>query len=129
MKLTNEKVAAMCRDLENGVLDNVGIVGYTAARNYRALHDVAEPFFIQRNKLIMEYGDAQYDGDGNIDDYVVDPKSEKFAAFAAKYQELADIECEVEILTLPEEKAIDAISGAQLLQLSWMFERGLEATE
>lgn len=129
MKLTNEKVAAMCRDLENGVLDNVGIVGYTAARNYRALHDVAEPFFIQRNKLIMEYGDAQYDGDGNIDDYVVDPKSEKFAAFAAKYQELTEIECEVEILTLPEEKAIDAISGAQLLQLSWMFERGLEATE
>ncbi len=129
MKLTNEKVAAMCRDLENGVLDNVGIVGYTAARNYRALYDVAEPFFTQRNKLIMEYGEAHYDGDGNIDDYVVDPKSEKFAAFAAKYQELAEIECEVEILTLPEEKAIDTISGAQLLQLSWMFERGLEATE
>lgn len=124
MKLTNEKIAAMCRDLENGVLDNVGIVGYTAARNYRVLHDVAEPFFTQRNKLIMEYGEAQYDDDGNIDDYVVDPKSEKFAAFAAKYQELAEIECEVEILTLPEEKAIDAISGRQLLTLDWMFDSG-----
>lgn len=123
MKLTNEKIVAMCRDLDNGVLDNVGIVGYTAARNYRALHDVAEPFFSQRNKLIMEYGEEQYDDDGNINDYVVDPKSPKFAEFAAKYQELADIECEVEILTLPEEKAIDAISGTQLLQLDWMFER------
>ena len=122
MKLTNEKIAAMCRGLENGVLDNVGIVGYTAARNYRALHDVAESFFAQRNKLIMEYGEAQYDDDGNINDYVVDPKSDRFAEFAAKYQELAEIECEVEILTLPEEKAIDAISGAQLLQLDWMFE-------
>ena len=123
MKLTNEKIAAMCRDLDNGVLDNVGIVGYTAARNYRALHSVAEHFLTQRNKLIMEYGEAQYDDDGNINDYEVDPKSEKFAEFATKYQELADIECEVEILTLPEEKAIDAISGAQLLQLDWMFER------
>ena len=71
----------------------------------------------------MEYGEEQYDDDGNINDYVVDPKSPKFAEFAAKYQELADIECEVEILTLPEEKAIDAISGTQLLQLDWMFER------
>lgn len=123
MKLTNEKIASMCRDLDNGVLDNVGIVGYTAARNYRTLHDVAEPFFTQRNKLIMEYGEAQCDDDGNINDYVVDPKSEKFAEFAAKYQELAEIECEVEVLTLPEEKAIDAISGTQLLQLDWMFER------
>lgn len=123
MKLTNEKIAAMCRELENGVLDNVGIVGYTAARNYRALHDVAELFFSQRNRLIMEYGEAQHDDDGNINDYVVDPKSKKFAEFAAKYQEIADIECEVEILTLPEEKAIDAISGSQLLQLDWMFER------
>lgn len=124
MKLTNEKIAAMCRDLDNGVLDDVGIVGYTAARNYRALHDVAEPFFTQRNKLIMEYGEAHYDDDGNIDDYVVDPKSEKFGEFAARYQELAEIECEVEILTLPEEKAIDAISGRQLLALDWMFDSG-----
>ncbi len=123
MRLSNEKIASMCRDLDNGVLDNVGIVGYTAARNYRALHGVAEPFFTQRNKLIMEYGEAQYDDDGNINNYVVDPKSDRFAEFAAKYQELAEIECEVEILTLPEEKAIDAISGSQLLQLDWMFER------
>lgn len=123
MKLSNEKIAEMCRSLDNGVLDNVGIVGYTAARNYRSLHDIAEPFFSQRNKLIMEYGEAQYDDDGNINDYVVDPESEKFAEFVAKYQEIAEIECEVEILTLPEEKAIDAISGAQLLQLDWMFER------
>lgn len=122
MRLSNENIASMCRDLDNGVLDNVGIVGYTAARNYRALHDAAEPFFTQRNKLIMEYGEAQYDADGNVNDYVVDPKSDRFAEFAAKYQELADIVCEVEILTLPEEKAIDAISGAQLLQLDWMFE-------
>lgn len=124
MKLTNEKIAAMCRDLDNGVLDNVGIVGYAAARNYRALHDAVEPFFNQRNKLIMEYGEAQYDDDGNINNYVVDPESEKFAEFAAKYQELAEIECEVEIMTLPEDKAIDAISGRQLLALGWMFDGG-----
>ena len=124
MRLTNEQIANMCNDLDCGVLDNVGIVGYTAARNYRALHEVAEPFFTQRNKLIMKYGDAQYDDDGNISDYVVDPSSQAFAEFTASYKELADIESEINIITLPEEKAIDAISGAQLLKLSWMFESG-----
>lgn len=124
MKLTNEQIASMCSDLECGVLDNVGIVGYTAARNYRVLHETAEPFFMQRNKLIMKYGDAKYDDEGHINDYVVDPDSPSFAEFAASYKELADVENDVEIFTVPEDKAIDAISGAQLLKLGWMFEHG-----
>ena len=122
MKLTNERIANMCNDLECGVLDNVGIVGYTAARNYRVLHEAVEPFLTQRNRLIMKYGEEQYDEDGNVNDYVVDTKSPSFAEFAASYEEIAKVEVEVEIYTLPEEKAIDAISGKQLLQLGWMFE-------
>lgn len=122
-QLTNEQAAQMLTDLDgSGILDIVGLVGYVAALDYKALREATETFFEQRSKLIAEYGEEVTDQDGNIVDYEVKPTSARFSDFIAEYKKIADMTVEVSLRTVDETEAMKVISGKQLLAASWLFE-------
>ena len=105
------------------LLDRTDKIGYAAARNTRILRTEAQEYFTRRDELIQKYGTEKLDKDGNPTGMSkIRIGSPEFEQYANEIQEWALIEHEPELFVLDYEEAIGKLSGAQLLDLDWMFE-------
>lgn len=105
------------------LLERTDKIGYAAARNTRILRTEAQEYFERREQLIAKYGEPKLDEDGNPTGLTqIRIGSEGFAAYAEDIEEWALIEHSPQLFILKYEEAIGKLSGAQILDLDWMFE-------
>lgn len=124
MKYKNIEMEQMIDSLSK-FLGRSDIIGYAAARNTRILRDEAQEYLKKRDELVGKYGRPKVDEEGNPTGLIeLRIDSEAFAEYAREIEEFALIEHEVDLFKLNYEKAIDRISGADLLEIEWMFEDG-----
>lgn len=122
MKLSNNQIMNRLEHLKR-LLDHKDIVGYAAARNTRLLNEAALEFVQKRDELIMKYGDAVFDENGKeTGEITLAFDSDNFPIFLEELKPYAEIEQEINLVTLKYEQAIGLLSGTELLELDWMFE-------
>lgn len=122
MPYKNIEMERMIASLEP-LLERTDMLGYAAARNTRILRTEAQEYFNRRDELIQKYGTDKLDGDGNPTGMSeIRVGSPEFDKYADEIQEWALIEHEPKLFVLDYEEAIGKLSGAQLLDLDWMFE-------
>lgn len=103
-------------------LDRRDIVGYAAARNTRILQDELKEYIERRDELVRKYGEEDKDKDGNPTGSVsLAFESPEFSKFAEELEQFAVIEHSPRLMQLKYEDAIGILSGAEILELDWMF--------
>lgn len=119
--LKNSKMAQMLQQLQP-FLERSDKIGYAAARNYRRLSDCLVEYERFRNALIEKYGEHEKDGNGNdLPAVSISVNSPNFKMFADELAPLNEIEHSVDLMLLPYGMAIHTLSGAELLEIDWMF--------
>ena len=122
MLLSNFKMEQLINSLKP-FLDRTDIIGYAAARNSRRLSDQTVEYFMKRDELIMKYGKRELDGNHKeTGRSVLNQTDPNFSRFVDEITPIGEIEHEVDIYKVPFEKAIDNLSGTELLSIDWMFE-------
>lgn len=119
--LTNRQAASMAESCERWI-DDVGLLGYACARNSRRLADATLEFSRIKNDAIREFGREVMDENGNVTAYTIDQGSSGFDAFMQRIEPFADLECSVEIMTIPAAEVIGKMSGRESLEIDWMIE-------
>ena len=61
------------------------------------------------------------DENGNVTAYTIDQGSSGFDAFMQRIEPFADLECSVEIMTIPAAEVIGKMSGRESLDIDWMI--------
>lgn len=121
-KLKNIKMAEMLSQLDP-LLGRRDKIGYVAARNYRILSNSLTEYTQFRNELIVKYGSEDLDKNGRKTGSVsLKTDSPNFSEFCRELEPFNNMEHEVELMTLPFEDAINALTGEELLSVDWMFE-------
>ena len=121
MRLSNVQLDAALSQLEP-LLDEGGRFGYVVAVNFRKIRDAISEYLTIKYEIVRKYGDEVTDGEGNITDFKISADSDGFQDFLREIAELADIEHDVDVLTIKAEDAIGHLTGNQFLQLDWMIE-------
>lgn len=121
MKLSNVQLDAALSQL-SPLLDEGGRFGYVAAVNFRKIRDAISEYLTIKYEIVRKYGDEVTDSEGNITDFKISADSDGFQDFLREIAELADIEHDVDVLTIKAEDAIGHLTGNQFLQLDWMIE-------
>ncbi len=121
MKLTNIQMESMLNSLKP-LLSRRDKIGYIAARNTGILSNTLIEYFKFKYELLEKYGEVDKEGtDNNCPTMSITPDSTNFDIFIKEFEEIATIEQDVEILTLPYKEAIGNLSGEEILKLDWMF--------
>lgn len=103
-------------------LERKDIIGYAAARNTRILQDELKEYIERRDEAVRKYGVQDTDSEGNPTGSVsLSFDSPEFAKFAEEMEQYAVIEHSPRLMLLDYEKAIGLLSGAEILELDWMF--------
>lgn len=98
------------------VSQSKGLTAFVLAHNYKTIYNTLEDYINLRNKIVMEYGERGEDGEYYITD------EEKLEKANKELDDYAHIEYEVDIIKIPEIKAIDSgLSASQLMSLNWMI--------
>lgn len=118
--LTNREASAMAESCERW-MDDTGLLGYACARNARRLADATVEYTRIKDGAIREFGREVKDDDGRVTAYTVEPGSEGFEGFMQRVGPFADLECEVEIMTVPASEVIGKMSGRESLEIDWMI--------
>lgn len=118
--LTNREAAAMAEICERW-MDDTGLLGYACARNARRLADATVEYARIKNDAIREFGREVTDESGRVTAYTVEPGSDGFAGFMQRVGPFADLECDVEIMTVPASEVIGKMSGRDSLDIDWMI--------
>lgn len=122
MKCKNIEMEQMIAALEKH-LSRTDIIGYAAARNTRILREECFEYMQRREQLIEKYGEPETDEDGDqTGRKQIRIGSDAFNAYASEIEEWALIEHEPKLFRIPVSKALDAISGNELLEIEWMFD-------
>lgn len=122
MKYTNQEMEQMLDALQP-LLERRDVIGYAAARNTRVLRTELTEYTNVRDELVMKYGTADMDADGNPTGQVsLSVTSPHFRDFAEEMARYAGISHEPELFRLKYEEAIGQLSGNELLAVEWMFE-------
>lgn len=121
MKLSNVQLDAALSQL-SPLLDEGGRFGYVVAVNFRKIRDAISEYLTIKYEIVRKYGDEVTDSEGNITDFKISADSDGFQDFVGEIAELADIEHDVDVLTIKAEDAIGHLTGNQFLQLDWMIE-------
>lgn len=122
LKATNIELELMMLHLRP-ILPHRDKIGYVAARNTRILKETLTEFLSFKAELIQKYGDLDKDADGNeLGSISIKPNSPNFAEFTKAFNEIKNIEHEVDLMTLKYEEAIGILNGEEILELDWMFE-------
>lgn len=122
MRYTNQEMEQMLDALQP-ILDRRDVIGYAAARNSRILRGELTEYHKVRDELVMKYGSADLDEEGNPTGQVsLTVGSPNFPQFVEEIGRYAAITHEPEIFKLKYEEAIGQLSGTELLSVEWMFE-------
>lgn len=122
LKRKNIELEEMLEQLEP-VLSNRDKTGYVAARNTRIIRDALTEFVKFRSDLIKEYGQPELDNNDKPTGRVfVSENTPNIEDFHKKFDELANIEHDVDIMTLKYDEVIGILSGEEILNLDWMLE-------
>lgn len=120
MKYKNSEMDSMIQSA-SPFLERRDLIGYAAARNVRVLMDAAREYLMRKEEIVREHGRPELDGDGNpTGNYTMDVEGNEDAV-----RELAsygDIEHEADVFKIKYEKAIDRLSGNEILSIDWMFD-------
>jgi hypothetical protein len=117
----NVEMEKMARALSKH-LERRDIVGYAAARNTRILQNELKEYIERRDELVRKYGDNDVDAEGNPTGSIsLAFDSPNFPKFAEEIEQYATIEHSPNIMQLKYEDAIGILSGAEILELDWMF--------
>lgn len=122
MRYTNQQMEQMLDALQP-LLERRDVIGYAAARNSRMLRDELTEYQKVRDELVMKYGSADLDEEGNpTGNITLAVGSPNFPQFVEEISRYATISHEPEIFMLKYEEAIGQLSGSELLAVEWMFE-------
>lgn len=121
MVKTNDELLKMLESLEP-LLQRRDLIGYAAAVNAHRIGDATAEFQRIRNDLINEHGTPRVDEEGNVIGYSVIVGSAGHRAFKRDLAEVAGIEQDVDLMTVPLERACGELSGDELLATWWMFD-------
>ena len=122
MKCTNQEMEQML-DALGPLLERRDLIGYAAARNARILRGELTEYHTVRDELVMKYGSADLDEEGNPTGQVsLIVGSPNFPQFMDEIGRYATITHEPEIFKLKFDEAIGKLSGTELLSVEWMFE-------
>lgn len=121
MKMVNVQMQQYITLLEP-LLERDDILGYIAARNIRTFREALTEYAEFREKAIVEYGEHDVDENGNeLPTISIYPGYKHWDEFAAKMNDIMNVEQEVSIVTTLYENAIGKLTGQQILDLDWMF--------
>lgn len=122
MRCKNIEMEQMIAALEKH-LGRTDVIGYAAARNTRILREECFEYMQRREQLIEKYGEPEVGDEGNCTGRKqIRIGSDAFNAYASEIEEWALIEHEPKLFRIPVSKALDAISGNELLEIEWMFD-------
>lgn len=122
MRYTNQEMDQMLGQLKP-LLERRDVIGYAAARNSRILTEELTEYTKVRDELVMKYGEADEDADGNPTGSVsLSVTSANFPKFVDEIERFATITHEPKLFRLKFEEAIGKLSGTELLAVEWMFE-------
>lgn len=93
-------------------------VGYIIARNYRIISDMLIEFTMFKNELIQKYGEKNEESNS----ITIKPGSENFENFLEEFNEIKDIEHEVNLMKLKYDEVIGLLTGEEILQLEFILE-------
>lgn len=116
MKLKNIQMEDMLVSLRP-LLERTDKIGYIAARNARKFKDALVEYFQIKNNLIEKYG--EFDS-GSLTKAIF-PSSENYAKFKDEFNEIAEIEQDVNIMTLKFDDVVGILSGNDILNVDWML--------
>lgn len=126
MKITNRELQSKVQILN--MLSNRQLpvkVSYALAKNINSVNKELKIFESERQKLIKEYSLKNESGDPKIEDNkILFPDEEKENECNEKYNELLDIETEIEIRTVNENELLNSnleFSPAELIELDFMI--------
>lgn len=120
-KISNIKMEMMLETLKPLLLHRDKI-GYIAARNTRILRDTLTEYFAFKRDLISKYGEPDKDENGKETGTVsISPSSENFNKFVKEFDDIKNIEHNVELMTIPYEEIIGILNGDEILNLDWML--------
>lgn len=121
MSYTNMEMDAM-RESAARHLGRRDIVGYACARNIRALESELKEYLELKDALIIKHGAAELDEQGApTGSYRFTPGSESYEAFLAELGPYMTLIGEPRLMTLDYSDAIDRLTGAEIIELEWMF--------
>ena len=119
MKLSNAEMETMLNSLEP-LLDRTDIIGYAAARNYRKLQDGCQEYLSRKRQIINEYGEKEYDEDGNVIGIRISDE-QMLAKANEDISVIVNLCHDVEIYQIPIGEAVGKLSGRELLLTEFMF--------
>lgn len=120
--LKNSKMNEMLYQLKP-LLDRRDLIGYIAARNYRALTNCLTEFTTFRDDLIRKYGTPDKDENGNeLSTISLKVNSPNFKKFCEEIEPFNNMEHEVELMTAKYESVVGNLSGDEILAIDWMLE-------
>lgn len=128
-KYDNARLTAMRQSIAP-MLERADIIGFVAAKNARAIDAELREFDEKRDELIRELGTEEVGEDGEPTGSIrIDRGTPEFEEFARRIKEYAEVECEVNVCTVPVEKTEGLLSGNEMLAVEWMFDWGAGDTE
>lgn len=116
MKLKNIQMEGMLVSLRP-LLERTDKIGYIAARNARKFKDALVEYFQIKNNLIKKYGEP----DKSSFTMTIFPNSENMDKFKDEFDEIAEIEQDVDIMTLKFDDVVGILSGNDILNVDWML--------
>lgn len=122
-KYSNEQWRCMANTL-TPLLSRRDLIGYAAAVNTRRIGDAISEYEHIRGEVVKEYG-TQDDNGG----YFIAIGTPEYMDYERAISEVAAIEQEVNIMTVPLERACGELSGEELLDCWWMFSEEEEGEE
>ncbi len=117
MKLTNQQMDMALNVLQEISTKTSGKLGYIVAKNMRILANELVEYNKIKDETIKEFGSPDDEGH-----YSIKVDSPEFKQFVAKMQEYADIETDVNIITIDPELIYSTdITGAEINAILFMI--------
>lgn len=122
MMYTNKEMVEMVEKLRP-LLSHRDVIGYAAARNTRILLDCLTEFNKFKEDLLREYGEQDYDEEGNeLPTVSICYDSPNFKEFADKLESIASVKHNAAIMTLKYNEVVGLMNGEEILNNDWMLE-------
>ena len=114
------QMVEMLRQLQP-LLSHKDVWGYVAARNTRILNNQLIEYNKVHDELMERFGTPQENENG-VKMLGIKVGTPEFQQFCDALEPFANIEHEVEIMTMKYEETIDRLSGEEILAIEWMLE-------